>query len=343
MRSLERLVEVEDRFEVENNLMAAGHFSLGQMYLRQGDVARAEEQFRHGHEAALRRMRENPGDAQAQRELAVSFGNLADLNLLKGNPAAARTGYEQAVAALDRLDADSEPALARMLTQLGILCLDLRDFNYAEKCLGEAYQLRKDAAAKHLDDSQLARELWKTTLYRGDAKFAGADLSGALEDYQEAIRLAEAIEETKSLGYLATDDCATSYERLATTLLGQFDVEGAKRFYEKALKLRELLAAQNPDNAEQQRALAAMHDRLGSMWLGLQNADLAHERFKASMDIRQKLAAARPDYDVVQIELLSNYGYLARAEEGRSNFDEAIRWYDKGLDLWTALTDDGQF
>jgi tetratricopeptide (TPR) repeat protein len=312
------------------------------MILRQGDVRRAEEQFRRGHQAALARVRHNPSDTQAQRQLALSYGNLADLNVARGNAAAARTDYEQAVTKLKRAGISGDAVISRMLTRLGFVCIELRDLDCALECLDQAYELRKDGVAENPGDARLARDLWEVTLYRGDAKLTAADLPGAIRDYREAIRLAEGRLNDETFGYLGPDDAATSYERLATALLGEFDIEQAKQFYERALAIRQQLAVQNPTNAEHQRALAGLHDRLGSMWLGVQNADLAHERFNTALDIRQKLAAAQPDNNQVQIEILSSYGYLARAEEGCGNFDEAIRWYDKGLDLWAALNDEGQ-
>jgi serine/threonine protein kinase len=340
---LERLDEVDDRFEKTDHVSVDAHFGLGQLFLRLGDTERAAKEFEQGHRLAETLVRQNPVDTRARQELGLSYGNLADLASQTGDTAEARKHYESAIETLTNISPAPNDALSYIYGRLGFLCINLRDLAKAQEYLNRAYILRKERLAKEPDDFHSKRDVWEAILYLGDVKAALLDVSGAVAVYSEAARIAEANLNTDSSTYfLAVDDASTNYERLATAHLNQFRIEEAASLYDKAIDLRQQLADRDRGNAERQRALAALFDRRGEMWLVLQSANRAWDDFQKAFQVREKLVSDWPTNNLFRNDQLLSYANLGKAEHRRENYTEAIDWFDKCVEAWNPLNAAGK-
>ena len=88
------------------------HDRLGNVLVAEGKLAEARQAYEAGLDIAERLARDDPGNAQAQRDLSVSHNKLGDVLVDEGKLAEARQAYEAGLGVRERF-ARGDPGNAR--------------------------------------------------------------------------------------------------------------------------------------------------------------------------------------------------------------------------------------
>jgi tetratricopeptide (TPR) repeat protein len=140
----------------------------------------------------------------------------------------------------------------------------------------------------------------------GDILLKTGDTQGALLRYQQAVGIDEKLAKADPKDAWAQRYLIYNYSRVGDALLKMLDRSGALSFYNKALRLSEARANADPGNASAREDMAQTYSKLAS----------AHFVFgsQARVGMRQK----------------------------KNSLLEARSWYQKSLEIWQSLRDQGR-
>ena len=208
---------------------------LGDFWLRwgqAGDAERALACYEEDLGIARRLAADNPGSAEAARDLSVSLNKLGDFWLRRGQAG------------------DAERALA---------------------CYEESLGTRRRLAADNPGSAQAARDLSVSLNKLGDfwlRRGQAGDAERALGVYEECAATMRRLAADNPGSAQAARDLSVSLDRLGDFWLGRGqagDAERALACYEESLGTRRRLAADNPGSAQAARDLSVSLVRMGQV------------------------------------------------------------------------------
>lgn len=274
-------------------LVVAIEHQLGDVRLTRGQAEDREEARKH-YERSLKLveqlLRDNPGSAVAQRDVAVSSSKLGDFLRRRrqtGDREAAWTHYQRSLDLRKQLfEANPEAPWAQLdmlasFEQLGTFMASRGQVGDEDVALDYLNQSHKLAEQMRLANPQSSAARWNVLrslnvlgyflLQRGLAE----DVEAARRHINRSLALAEQSWKDNPKSTQARQDLSASLQLLGDVLVkrGQAgDFEEARGMYERSLKLREQLSQENPGVGEAHRRV----------WLSLiQLGDLAAKRGQA--------------------------------------------------------------
>jgi tetratricopeptide (TPR) repeat protein len=133
---------------------------------------------------------------------------------------------------------------------------------------------------------------WKEVVEAGNLAFSAGRVSEAEVKFQEAVKLAEEMQDNTSL--------ALSLNNLAAIYHTQSKYKFAEELYKKALSIREgLYGHEHPEIALNLHNLAVLYS-------ARRMYPLAEEYYKKAIDVKEKV------YGNIHVELVSTYNYYAK-------------------------------
>ncbi len=268
-----------------------------------GEVKRAEAQLLDAYFVASAHL-----DAM---QAARSAGELMRVEIEKANFDAARLWYRHADAAMQQVGKSAEDD-ARLSQNLGVLHLDLGEFDQSEAAYQRAVELEPNpvstGAANAINDLALLNEK------RGD-------YDKALEFHQRALEI------RTELGGARHPDVAGSHNNIGLVLHNRGEFREAKRHYELALDIE--TEAAGPDSLTLTNAL----NNLGASLNALGEIEQARETFERCLAIRQK--HLEPD-DPLIASVYKGLGAIATDlddfELAREHYSNALAILEKAYD-----------
>lgn len=245
--------------------------NVGQTLAERGDLPAAERAFRQALEIAERLSREQPGNVNWQRGLAIGHSRIGDLLQERGDLAGALAQHRQALEILDRL-ARQQPDDRERQYDLGLAHERVGSVLQAQ---GEFSQALKQFQARQILVSSLHtldpdHPVWRRDLAMsfgaiGDIYEASGDAGGALAAYRRFAELAEqgAAQYPDQADF--QHDLAISQEKLGDSHAARGDLAAAGSAYRRLADISARLAALDPNNVQHQRDLAAAHSRLAAV------------------------------------------------------------------------------
>lgn len=206
---------------------------LGYLYLRRGrpgDLEHALKLFERDLRIAENLLAEEPGDAQARRDLSVTLNMLGDAYLRRSGAG---------------------------------------DLERAHEMLERSLRIREGLLAGAPGSAEATRDLSIALNNLGDfhlRRAATGDLELALGFFERDLALSEALRAKNPESADASRDVAISLERLGDLYArrgGPGDLENAVSVYERALAVWEGLSSDNPGVADFGRGAVVVHIRLG--------------------------------------------------------------------------------
>ena len=193
-------------------------------------------------------------------------------------------------------------------------------------------------------DQQISRVFSVSLNVLGDfyrARGQAGDAELALEQFEEAFRIAQQLFAANPNSAQAARDLSVSLDRLGDfyRARGQArDAELALKQFEEALRIDQQLFTANPNSAQAARDLSVSLDRLGDFYRArgqAGDAELALKQFEEALAIRRQLFSADPNSAHAARDLsvsLNRLGdfYRARGQAGDAElaleqFEEALR------------------
>lgn len=263
---------------------------------------------------------------------------------LPGSTPVRRTIVDEAIAYLERIEADSsgdeslQLELVAAYRQIGSILGDpsrpnLGDRQGALKQYERARALVLPlATAPHATRAALV-SLVDTNLLIASVRGQQNDRDGAVaiarEAFDHAQRLLDRFPDTESRTLMA---------RAAFGLSGKMRGEEALPYWHKTLELFDALLAERPDEANRQRNVALSAKYLGAIYDSLGRDTEAHQYYARALTIDEKRLAAKPDDRTAQFDVaidLANIGAVVAS----ATPEEAYVLYARSLDLRRRLSE----
>ncbi|MBS1825284.1 MAG: protein kinase [Acidobacteria bacterium] len=244
--------------------------------------------------------KESAGDASLQRELAVAYHRLGDL---QGNPNVANLG-------------DTSGALANYRKALAI----------RETLLNAAPQ-----------DPDLRRDLGLSFEAVADLYVATGNTDAALEQYQKARVIFESLQESNPTSRPILSLLAKSYHNVVGQLVHSGDTSRAMELSRKAMKISEDLVAQEPGSAEARRNLSVAYSRFGGVLDRMGDTMGALQNYQKALGIQEELARESPESAQTRREISLIYEDMGKAQATRNDVTKATENYRKALAIRKEL------
>jgi hypothetical protein len=218
----------------------------------------------------------DPANAEWQRDLSVSQEKLGNLEVAKGDLAAASRSFTESkdirerLTAIDPANAEWQRGLSVSLNKLGEIAVAQGDIAAALRSFSECKAIRERLAAN--DPADAERQLDLAAAQCNLAALQGYP-NTALRPYTEHTVILKSLAVSDPANAQRQRDLAVSLNRLGDLAGAQGGLGTAFRFFNESKAIRERLAASDPANAAYQRDLAVSLNRLGE--ISAKQGDLA--------------------------------------------------------------------
>ena len=301
-------------------------------HLALGDTARALKGYLGLVEAHESRASREPGRADYQRDLSVSYERLGDLMSALGQGEEARRLIEQSLQIGQRL-AEAEPGRADYQRDLWASYIKFGEHLGAAGESVQAIRSMEDALrifqgiADQNDGDQRALSAQCDTL--GDLHSAQGNSEPARQLFEQSLQIHQQLANAEPERADRQRDLAASHNKIGERCAAMGDVAQAVGSIETALCIFQIIAEPNDDD---QRALFALYDRLGDLHSAQGSNERAREFFAHALAVSQSLEAMAPDHIEHQRELCVAYlklgdelRNLAQGDQARLQFEQSVR------------------
>lgn len=244
--------------------------------------------------------KESAGDATLQRELAIAYHRLGDL---QGNPNVANLG-------------DTTGALA----------------NYRK-----AMSIREALLNASPQDPELRRELGLSFEAVADLYVTSGNTQAALDHYQKARAIFESLQNENPSSRPIQSLLAKSYHNVVGQLIHTGDTARAMELSRKAMKISEGVVAQDAGSAEARRNLSVAYSRFGGVLDRMGDATGALQNYQKALEIHESLAKDSPESAQTRREISLIYEDMGKAQATRNDFAKATESYRKALSIRKEL------
>lgn len=230
--------------------------SLGEAHLKIGDLLRRMDRTEEtlvSYRSAVAIYTElpqlDPADARLRQNLSTSHNNLADSLKKLGRHAEALKHFELAVELEEALVAQHPDNtalinLTRNHASLADLASEAGNAARAEYHFRHALDGRRALVAREPSNLKLRLDLGESQCHHADALRRTGKLQEAIEQYRQALAVAEAVDRQDTAGRQALPLLSTVHYRLGDSLMKSKDFPGALEHLRRAATLREVRAAQ---------------------------------------------------------------------------------------------------
>jgi tetratricopeptide (TPR) repeat protein len=281
--------------------------------------------YQKGLDVSVALAQADPNNAQAKRDLAVSYERLGDVHLRLGATDKALEMHQKdldlsvALAQADPNNVQAKRDLAVSYNKLGDVQLRLGATDEALEMYQKGLDVRVPLAKADSNNAQAQRDLSVSYNKLGDVQLQLGATDKALEMYQKGLEVIVALAQADPNNAQAQSDLAYSYRKLGEAYQKAREVAQARTHFERALDVDTKRTLQLPRDARARRDLAVDCERLAS--LSFTTRDWARAAEFAKRAIANAHAAHRIEGDDVRddweysidFQLLGN----AQAKAGR--------------------------
>jgi serine/threonine protein kinase/Flp pilus assembly protein TadD len=262
----------------------------------------ARSLYQRFFEIAERLAQADPTDAQAQRDLSVSYNKLGDVSRQTGAVQEAVESYRQALEIDERL-AQADPTDAQAQRDLSVSYNNLGDVSL------------------HLQTGAVQE---------------------AVESYRQALEIRERLAQADPTDAQAQNDLSISLGNLGDVSLKLGDVEDARNYFTRKRGIDQTLAELDPNNTKFQRDLSISYNKLGNVSLQTGAVQEAVESYRQALEIRERLAQADPTDAQAQRDLMVSRYSLGEVYRTDAQFETAIDQYRHGVTVLERMIESGQ-
>jgi tetratricopeptide (TPR) repeat protein len=312
-------------------------FGMGDIEQQRGNLGAALATYHEAETIADRLAKSDPGNAQWQRDLSVSYERVGDVQVEQGNLPAALASYQADIAIKDRL-AKSDPGNAGWQRDLSISYERVGDVQVAQGNLPAAlasyqaeFAIMDRLAKSDPGNAGWQRDLLVSHIKVGDVQVAQGNLPAALASYQASLAIIDRLAKSDPGNAGWQRDLSISYERVGDVQVAQGNLSAALDSYQASLAIADRLAKSDPGNTGWQRHLSVSYARVGNVQVAQGNLPAALASYQAEFAIMDRLAKSDPGNAGWQRDLAVSYSKLgdvfvkqAKDEDARQNYRSAL-------------------
>ena len=315
----------------------------GDILRAKGDLEGALKCYRDGLGIARELAKQDPDNADWQRNLSLSYLNIGDLQSAQGNLAGALKSYRDSLAIAEKL-ARQDPGndlwqrdLSVSYVEVGDVLSDQGDLAGALKCYRDGLTI-----AEKLSQQDPGNEVWQRDLFLNYARIGGVqhaqgDLAGALKNYGDSLAIAEKLAKQDPENAGRQSDLASGHISFGDVQRAQGDLSIALKSYSAMMAIAEKLAKHDPRNADWKRYLSAGHEKIGHVLRDQGDYVGALEKYRQSLAIVVKLAKQDPINARWQHDLSDCHNDIGRALEAQRDLSGALESYRESLAIREKL------
>src|SRR5262249_48797565 len=278
-----------------------------------------------------------------QRDLAVVYDKIADIERAQGKPDAALDTYikgrdiRKQLVAKDATNNLWQRDLAQSHMKIGNVLTELRKFDEAKENHDSGVAIMERLSRSDPTNADWQRELaWGydnigdrlRTMAGPDgygaaslARFDHAPLAQALKNYRLSLDITLRLAEAHPGNRLWQYDLGVRQGHIGELLMVQNDFAGAMKAYEAAQTIFRPLVESDPNNRSWRHNLCLPYDRLGNIPFGQHRLADALTNYRHSLAIMENLIAADPENVHWQLEVVHLHWRLATSGD-----DAGRRW-----------------
>jgi len=346
---LKKLVERASQRAAADHAAVGAHVNLGDVYLYVDlRPSLAKEEYLKAEAIAKQLAAANPSDAQAQRDLSISYERLGDVTLQAGQPARALEYYtlkfeiDKKLAAADPSDAQVQRALSISYDRLGDVTLQAGQPARALEYYTQAFEIDKKLAAADPSDARAQRDLSVSYIKLGDVTLQAGQPARALEYYTQGLDIRKKLAAADPSDARAQRDLSVSYNNLGDVTLQAGQPARALEYYTQGLDISKKLATADPSDARAQRDLSFSYERLGDVTLRVGQPARALEYYTLKFEIDKKLAAADPSNAEAQTDLMVSHRKLWTLAMYDGQYEQALKYLRDCRAIATRLEAEGK-
>jgi serine/threonine-protein kinase len=326
---------------------------LGRALQRQANITASIESLDRAIELARqaiaifnRLTRDQPGNRQYQRDLAVSHANLGYWLAGTGQPDHAETAFQSARDIFEELSREQpqntqyQRDLAKLHNNRGLLYLSLGAIPRAEEAHRQALAIRESLAAAHPHDLEIQNDLGETLGNLANVALALRQAGPAEDSYKKAQAIFEKLAEDHPEVLSYAISAASTQVGLGMLYRQTGRASEAESTLRVALRVRQRLADQNPTVADYQHNVALIHGTLGEVLSQMGRTDEAETAYEQARAIWETLVERQPEISQYQRDLAATHGALAELYRATERLDQAETSYQQARELCEALVRD---
>ena len=297
-----------------------------------GTVADRKPKLQEAVTIAEQRSLDAPHNAQAQRNLSISYNKLGDLLRQEGKGAEARKAYEedlrisQKLAQEDPHNAQAQRDLSISYERLGDLLIQEGRGAEAHKVYDDGLAISQKLAQEDPHNAQAQRDLSVSYNKLGDLLRQEGKGAEARKAYEDGLAIRQKLAQEDPHNAQAQRDLSVSYIKLGELLRQEGKGAEAHKAYEDGLAIRQKLAQEDPHNAQAQRDLSISYERLGDLLRQEGKGGEARKAYEEDLRISQKLAQEDPHNAQAQRDLWVSYNKLGDLQLQEGKGAEAVSY-----------------
>jgi non-specific serine/threonine protein kinase/serine/threonine-protein kinase len=270
-----------------------------------GDTRGALASYRKALSLGEDAVRQDPGDLDTRRSLAVIHEKLADILAWTGDLPAAEASAATALALFEELERERPGELlhrfsfAISLVKMGDLAGNpsFPNLGRPDEAVGfyrRSAALLDELAAAYPQDDGVRRYRGLVAERMGTVLLSAGDLEGATAAFRDSFEIRRALAAELAGNTEARRDMAVALEKLGEVLLARDRPSEAFEELSRSFAIFHELAAADPRNASARRSLAISHQKMATALEGTGRPAAAKAELRASREILAGLAAADP-------------------------------------------------
>jgi tetratricopeptide (TPR) repeat protein len=294
-----------------------GWIDLGDIYVTTGVLDQAAKAFRQAQTVAERLAKANPGNALAERDLAVSYGRVGNVLVDQGNLADALNAYREDLAISGRL-AKADPGNAVLQRDLSVSYEKVGDVQMSLGNLADALNsYREDLAiagrlAKaNPGNAGLQSDLAVSNGKVGNVLVAQRNLREALQSYRDGQIVFDQLTKADPGNAEWQRNLYVSDIKIGDILSTQDNLTAALKSYRDGQAIVERLTKADPGNAGRQRDLSVSYGRIGDVLVAQGNLPEALASYRDHLAIADRLATTDRGNAAWQHDLAVSHSKLA--------------------------------
>jgi len=313
----------------------------GDVLVAAGDLEGARSRYEEVLKIAARLAENNPGSAEAQRDVSISLDRLGDVLVKAGDLEDARSRFEESLKITERLaennqgNAEAQRDVLVSLGGHGDVLVKAGDLTGARLRFEEVLRVAERLAEDNPGSAEAQRDVSVSLERLGDVLVEAGDLTSARSRYEESLKIRERLAEDNPGSAEAQRDVWVSLIKLGDVLVKVGDLEAARPRFEEVFRVAEGFAEDNPGSAEAQRDMSVSLERLGNVLVAAGDLEGARSHFEGGLKIREHLAENNPGSAEAQRDLMISYFKLGAIFSGQG-------WFAKGLAICEKLVSEGR-
>ena len=288
-------------------------------------------------------------NAQAQRDLSISFDNVADVAMQRGDLETADNLYRQSLDIARQLaDANVDDAFSQRHLSIALNCVAgvaarRGDYESADALYRQSLDIARRLVAADTDDAQWQRSLSTSLNHVAGVALRRGDYAGAEALYRQSLDIARQVANADTNNAQLQRDLSIALTHVAGAALRRGDLDDADVAYRQSLEILGCLAAGDAHNAQAQRDLCLALNNVSEMTLRRGDLDTADVTYRQTLDIARRLAVADGSDAAAQRDLSIQLNHVAGVAALRGDLGGADVAYRESLDIrnWLVAVDTG--